>query len=255
MPQPRCTRRALSLGQRVLCDYLHFSNRVRRANAERTMRLADVVEARRLASPRPSWAAILTKAFALAASNHPRLRSAFFSFPWGHVGEFDYQIGSVVLNRRVGDDDVLLLAPLVRPEDQPLAELDARLRAYQHDPVETIRPFRDGLRVARLPGFLRRFLWWLALDVVPPRRAKHFGTFGVTSMSPYGAKSLEVPGLWTALLHYGTVGPDGDVPVGISFDHRVVGGTTVGYALVEMEQALHHAVVAELRAMRPARAA
>ena len=71
-------------------------------------------------------------------------------------------------------------------------------------------------------------------------------------MSPFGAKTLSVPSLWSAFLHYGTVAPNGEVPVGLAFDHRVMDGAVVGYTLMEMEQALHHDIVAELRSMRGA---
>jgi hypothetical protein len=197
----------------------------------------------------------MTKAFALAARNHPEMRQAYFGFPWGHLGEYDGQIASVVTTRRVGDEDVILLAPLVRPEEQSLRDLDAHLRRYRDEPVEKVRAFREALWIARLPGLVRHFLWWLALNVLPRRRARHFGTFGVTTMSPFGARTLAVPSLWTAFLHYGALSEAGEVPVGVAFDHRVMDGAVVGYTLLEMEQALRHDIVAELRSMRPARAA
>ena len=167
MPQPKCRKRPLSLGRRMLCDYLHFSGRGQTAAAERLMQLADVVAARCAASPRPSWGAIMTKAFALAARNHPPMRSAYFSFPWGHIGEYESQIASVIVDRRVGDEDVIFLAPLVRPEEQSLQALDAHLRRYKEEPVETFRAFREAMLLGRLPGVLRRFLWWLSLNVLP----------------------------------------------------------------------------------------
>jgi hypothetical protein len=250
MPQPKCRKRPLSLGRRVLCDYLHFSGRGQTAGAERLMQLADVVAARRTASPRPSWGAIMTKAFALAACHHPQMRSAYFSFPWGHIGEYESQIASVIVDRRVGDEDVIFLAPLIGPEHQSLQALDRHLRRYKEDPVESFRAFREAMLLSRMPGFIRRFLWWLSLNVLPRRRARHFGTFGVTTMSPFGARTLEVPSLWSAFLHYGAISPSGEVPVGLAFDHRVMDGAVVGYTLLEMEQALHHEIVAELRGMR-----
>ena len=239
----------------MLCDYTHFSLGSHTAGAERLMKLSDVVAARREASPRPSWGAIMTKAFALAARNHPQMRQAYFSFPWGHVGEYESQIASVIVNRRIGGEDVILLAPLVGPENQSLVDLDRHLRRYNEEPVENFRVFREALMVGRLPQWIRHFLWWLALDVLPRRRARHFGTFGVTTMSPFGAKTLSVPSLWTAFLHYGTIAPNGEVPVGLAFDHRVMDGAVVGYTLMEMEQVLHHGIVAELRSMKSANAA
>ncbi len=183
------------------------------------------------------------------------MRSAYFSFPWGHIGEYESQIASVIVDRRVGDEDVIFLAPLVRPEEQSLQALDAHLRRYKEEPVETFRAFREAMLIGRLPGVLRRFLWWLSLNVLPRRRARHFGTFGVTTMSPFGARTLQVPTLWSAFLHYGAIAPTGEAPVGLAFDHRVMDGAVVGYTLVEMEQVLRHEIVAELRSMRGANAA
>jgi hypothetical protein len=239
----------------MLCDYLHFSRGNHTAGAERLMRLPDVVAARREASPRPCWGALMTKAFALAAANHPEMRRAYFGFPWGHIGEYESQIACVVVDRRVRDEDVIFLAPLVRPENQSLSGLHRHLRQYKEAPVDQVRAFRDALLLGRQPRIVRRFLWWLSLHVLPRRRARHFGTFGVTTMSPFGAKTLTVPSLWTAFLHYGAISDAGEVPVGLAFDHRVVDGAVVGYTLLEMEQALRHDILAELRTMRATRAA
>ena len=255
MAQPKCRRQALSLGRRFLGDYVHFSNHGQTAAAERLMHVGDVVAARREASPRPSWGAIMTKAFALAAQHHPEMRQAYLSFPWPHIGEFAAQIASVIITRRVGADDAVFLAPLLSPERQSLRDLDGHLRGYMERPIAEFRCFREAMLVGRLPRPLRRMLWWLALHVLPRRRARHFGTFGVTTMSPFGARTLQVPSLWSAFLHYGVITESGEVPVGVAFDHRVMDGAVVGYTLLEMEQALHHDIVAELRSMRPARAA
>ena len=255
MPQPRCRKRPLSPGRRALCDYLHFSGSGPTAGAERLMRLADVVAARRESAARPSWGAIMTKAFALASRDHPEMRRAYFDFPWGHIGEYEYPIASVIVDRHVGGEDRVFLAPLVNPANQSLAALDAHLRRYKEEPVENIREFRDAMTFGRLPRPVRRLLWWVSLHVLPRRRARHFGTFGVTTMSPFGGRTLQVPTIWGAFLHYGAISPTGEVPVGLAFDHRVMDGAVVGYTLLEMEQALHHEIVAELRTMRAAAAA
>jgi hypothetical protein len=216
------------------------------------MQVADVAKARQQVLPRPGWAAIMVKSFALAAAKHPQMRQAYFGFPWSHIGEYQWQIAGVVINRRIGDEDVILMGPVVRPETQSLAELDAHLRRYREAPVECVREFREALLVARLPGFMRRFLWWLAVHVLPGRRARHFGTFGVTTMSPFGAKTLQVPSFWPAFLHYGTINQANEIPVGVAFDHRLMNGDIVGYTMLEMEQVLHHEILSELKSMRAA---
>ncbi|MBI3823995.1 MAG: hypothetical protein HY289_15110 [Planctomycetes bacterium] len=245
-------RRSLSLGRRLLCDALYFARADYMAAAERTMRLADVSAARQEASPRPSWAAIITKAFALAARDHPEMRQVHLGFPWSHICEFETQAASVAVTRRVNDEDMVFLAPLVNPEEQSLQDLDARLRYYQETPVEEIRAFRDALRIARLPTLLRRLLWGISLWLLPRRRLKHFGTFCVTTMSPFGAKTITVPTLGSPILHYGAMTDAGEVPVGIAFDHRIMDGAVVGYTLLEMEQVLRHQITAELRSMKKA---
>ncbi len=227
-----------------------FGHQDSTAGAERTMRLADVIAARQEAWPRPSWGAIMTKAFALAARDHAEMRQGYFGFPWGHIGEYESQVGCVVMTRRVADEEVVFLGTLPSPENQSLQTLDAQLRHYQEEPVEKIRAFREAMRLARLPRLVSRFLFWLALEVLPRRRVRHFGTFGVTTMSPFGAKTLTVPSMFSVLLHYGAMTETGDVPVGLSFDHRVMDGAVVGYTLMEMEQALHHDILAELRSMK-----
>src|SRR5262249_5769860 len=157
----------------------------------------------------------------------------YLDFPWGHLGEYEEQIASVIVSRRVGDEDVILLGQLPCPEEQSLAHLDAQLRRYQREPVESIRRFRRSLLIARMPQVLRRFLWWLALRVFPRARAGHFGTFGVTTMSPFGARSLDVPSIWSTCLHYGPISETGEVSVAVVFDHRVMDGAVVGHTLLE----------------------
>ena len=100
------------------------------------MRLAEVIEARQHAVPQPSWAAIMTKAFALAAREHPQMRQAFLEFPWGHIGEFEYQVGTVVITRRVGNEDIVFFARLPEPEKRSLRELDDLIRFHQQVPLD-----------------------------------------------------------------------------------------------------------------------
>jgi len=213
------------------------------------MRIPDVAAARPAAGPRPTWAAIMTKAFAIAARNHPEMRQVRLEFPWPHLGEFAWQAACVIVPRRIGDEEILLTAPLDAPEKRSLAELDRKLRWYQEEPVENISIYRDLLIMARLPSFVRRLLLWFAFRVKPRYRMRYFGTFGVTTMSPYGAKTTGAPCFWTSMLHYGPVSSEGEVDVGIIFDHRIMDGSVVGYTLLEMEQVLHRALLAELQAM------
>jgi hypothetical protein len=255
MAGPGSRRRPLSLGRRFVADYLYFSAGGHTAAAERLMRVADIEAERRRAVPRPSWGAIMTKAFARAAGRHPEILRAYLSFPWAHLGECDRHVAAIIVNRRLGDEDAIFLATLTNPAGKSLTDLDRLLRRCMAAPLADITPFRRALQIGRLPGLLRRLLWWLGLNLSPRHRARYFGTFGVTSMSPFGAKTLQTPTLWTALLHYGALNDAGEMPVGIAFDHRAVDGAAVGYMLMEIEQVLQHEIVAELRSMGHAQAA
>jgi hypothetical protein len=249
MAQPKYTRHQLSLGRRLMSDALYFSRPNYISGGERVMKLADVIAARETLSCPPSWAAIMTKAFALAAREHPAMRQVFLEFPWGHIGQYESQVGSVAITRRVADEDVILLARLPNPENQSLRDLDATLRFFQQTPVGEISSFRAAIRLARLPRLLSRAVWWLALHCLPRERVRHFGTFTVSTMSPFGAKSLYVPTLGGPLLHYGGISEQGDVPVHLTIDHRVMDGAVVGFTLLEMEQALRYDIRKELLAM------
>ena len=133
------------------------------------------------------------------------------------------------------------------PEKQGLLELDAHLRRWKEAPVESVGSFRRALRTSRWPRPLRRTLWWFGLNVSGPRRARHFGTFGVSVYSGLGAASLHPLSLLTTTLNYGVIEPDGSVDVRLTYDHRVLDGGTVARALAELERYLTHELLAELR--------
>jgi hypothetical protein len=213
------------------------------------MRIPDVVAARQMVAPAPSWAAIMTKAFAVAAREHPQMRQVFLEFPWGHIGQYEYQVGAVVISRRVGDEDMLFFGLLKNPENQSLRDLDAALRHYQQTPLEKVGGFRAALRSARLPRLLSRALWWMALHVFPQERVRHLGTFTVSTLCPYGAKALVVPTVGSPLVHYGAINEQGEMPVNLIIDHRLMDGAIAGFTLMEMEQILHHEIRQELLAL------
>ncbi len=72
------------------------------------------------------------------------------------------------------------------------------------------------------------------------------GTFGVTVYSGLGAESLHPLSPLITTLNYGNIGPDGVVPVGVVYDHRVMDGATVARALGRLDEVLNREVVAAL---------
>jgi hypothetical protein len=245
----------LSLPRRFICDLLHFARQVPTIPVQRRMDLAAVVRARAAAAPRPSWAAIFTKAYGFVSAARPELRRSYLTFPRPHLYEHPTSVASVAIERRVGDEDGVLFGHVNAAEGHSLTELDLRLRAFKEQPLETIGAFRHALRVSSLPRPLRRLAWWFGLNVSGRKRAHFLGTYGVSVYAGLGAASLHPLSPLTTTLNYGVIGADGGVDVRIVYDHRVMDGATVARALQDLERVLNCEIVTELRYLRAVEAA
>jgi hypothetical protein len=231
----------------LICDLLHHAVRVPAVQVERRMNLAPLVAARQAALHRPSWCAIFTKAYALVAAARPELRRAYLSFPWPHLYEHPHNVAAIAIERRWQDEDAVLFANLRAPESHSLLRLDAALRFFKQAPLESVGLFRRLTRLTRLPWPLRRLAWWTTLNCSGCRRARHLGTFGVSEFSALGCESLHPLSPVTTTLTYGVVRKSGNVPVRLTYDHRIVAGGAVARALLDLETALNRELLAELR--------
>jgi len=229
----------LSLPRRFVCDLLHVAQKVPTVPVQRRMNIAPLMAARRQAFPRPSWCSLFTKAYAIAAVGYPELRRAYLSIPWPHLYEHPSSIASVAIERRWHDEDAVFFVQIREPENHTAEQLDDYLQECKVRPIEKIGTFRRTLRVARLPRPLRRFLWWLGLNLSGYKRARNWGTFGVSVYSGLGAESLHPLSPLTTALNYGVIAADGTVDVRITYDHRVLDGSTVARALAALEQILN----------------
>jgi hypothetical protein len=255
MSQPKGRNLRLSLPRRFVCDLLHFARQVPTVPVQRRMNLAAVVAARAAATPRPSWAAVFTKAYAFVCAARPELRRSYLSFPRPHLYEHPISVASVAVERRVGDEDGVLFGHVNAAESHSLTELDRRLRAFKEQPLESIGGFRHALRVSSLPRPLRRLAWWFGLNVSGRKRAHFLGTYGVSVYAGLGAASLHPLSPLTTALNYGVIAADGEVDVRLIYDHRVMDGATVARALQDLERVLNCEIVAELRYLRAVEAA
>src|SRR5205807_2578807 len=154
-------------------------------------------------------------------------------------------VAAVAVERDWHGESAVFAAQKPHPERFALAELEAWVRSLKESPVEEVPSFRRLLRVARLPRPVRRLSWWLALSAVGRWRAKHLGTFGLSSVAGLGAELPNLLSPLTTTLSYGPVGADGTAEVTLTFDHRVLDGGPAARALAELEAALNGPVVAE----------
>ncbi len=239
----------LSLPRRLIGDLVHFARKLPTVPVQRRMDLSAVVAARRRLAGRPSWCAIFTKAYACVAARTPELRRAYMSFPRARLYEHPHNIASVAIEREYQGEKGVFFAHLRGPEQQTLPELDAHLRRFTHEPIESIGLFRRALAMSRLPWPLRRVMWWIGLNSSGPKRAKRMGTFGVSVYSGLGAESLHPLSPLTTTLNYGVIRPSGEVDVRVIYDHRVMDGAVVARALALLEAVLNRELVLELHSL------
>jgi hypothetical protein len=238
------------LARRWINDFLHFARKVPSVPVARRMDLGPLVEARARLGRRPSWVAIFTKAFSLVAREVAELRRAYLGNLFPRLYEHPVSVASVAIERKYQGEDAVFFGTLLGPDNQTLADLTDYLHRYKTDDLWSMGHFRQLLRISRLPRPLRRVAWWYGLNMDGNRRARRFGTFGVSVYSGLGAESLHPISPLTTLLTYGVISPEGAVDVRLVYDHRVMDGSTVARALARLEEILRSEIVAELTRMR-----
>lgn len=244
----------LSRPRRFMADFLAAARAVPSVPVQRRMNLAAVAAARAAAADRPGWPAVFLKAYAAVAARTPALRRALVRFPWPRLVEYPTSAATVAVEREYEGEPAVFFGRVADPAARSVAALDALVRGFATDPVEDVKPFRQLLRLAALPGPARRAALWLGLNLARVRAGK-FGTFGLSVYSSLGAESLHPLSPLTTTLTYGVIGADGRADVRLVYDHRVLDGATAARALAALEAELTSPVLAELRGMAAARAA
>jgi hypothetical protein len=247
MTQPKGRSLPLSPSRRLVADLMTFSRRTPTIVAERRMRLAELVAARRTWQNRPAWSAIFLTAYATVSARRPVLRRSFMAFPRPHLYEHPCNVASVTIERSLAGEEAVFFAQLRSPESRSVAELDFFLRQCKEAPLEEIGAFRRALRQGRTPWPLRPALWWLAFNLSGKQRSRLLGTFGLTSIGAFGAGLTRIVTPLTTNLHFGLLDERGDLDVRLSIDHRVLDGATGARALVELDDVLIHETLDELR--------
>jgi hypothetical protein len=235
----------LSLPRRLVIDLVYFARGVPSIPVQRRMCIAPLLAARAACSERPPWSAIFAKAFALTARDVPELRRAYVKIPWPHLYEYPASTAAIICRRDYYGEPAVFPLLVKDPASLSVLSLGRIVRHAIAAPVEEIKEFRRALLVSRLPRPLRRFLWWLALNI-GRQRPNFLGTYGVSVYSASGADSLHPLSPLTTLLNYGPIGPDGDVAVRMIYDHRTMDGATIGEALAKLETVLNVALTKEL---------
>jgi hypothetical protein len=242
------SRLGLSVPRRLVCDLLHAARGTPTVTFERRMDLSEVVAARKRWARPPAWALLFAKSYAAVAVHRPELRRAYLRLPWPHLWQADESVAAVAVEREYGGEPGVFFGFLRSPDKTPLSALSATLELWKTAPVEEVHGFCRQVRYARYPGPIRRFLWWYATAWSGRKKARNFGTFGVSLTGASGATALNLIGPVAVTLNTGVVRTDGTADVRLHFDHRVLDGMPAARALAEIERHMRTELVAELAA-------
>src|SRR5579883_603715 len=247
-------RVALSLPRRWIGDLMAFSARVPVVTFERRMDLGAVAAARAALAAPPAWPLLFAKAYAAVAARRPELRRAYVPFPRPHLFEANDSVASLAVEREYAGEPAVFFGLVRAPDRMPLPELVGRLERWKRAPLGEVREFRRLIQYTRLPRPVRRLAWAYGLYTSGARRARNFGTFGISVTAGLGATGLTLLSPLATTLNYGVLAPDGGLDVRLHFDHRVLDGAPVARALDDLEAVLRTDVAAELRQMAGHRA-
>ena len=238
--------------RRFIIDLVHFAQQVPSTPVSRIMNVAPLIAARGEHPCRPSWAVLFMKAYALVGAEHPPLRRSLLKFPWHRLYEHPWMNCALAIERSYNDEPGVFVGLFRAPELQTIAQLQTALTWFKQQPLEGVGIYRQTLRVSRAPLPLRRLLWWSTLNVSGMKRAKRFGTFGLTSYGALGAESIHPISPLTTTLTFGPIAPSGQVVTKLIYDHRVLDGAYVARRLGDIEATLCGAILGELQADRAA---
>ncbi|NQW02927.1 MAG: hypothetical protein HQ485_02755, partial [Acidobacteria bacterium] len=228
----------MSVPRRIISDLMYFAAATPTVAVKRRLRLGAVVIARGQHAGRPPWPAIFAKAFATVADEMPELRRAYVTLPWPHLYEYPQSVAIIAVERAHEGEQGVFGCVVKDPLSLPINEIGRQLTHAASAPFKEIGRFRRIGRLAKLPLLIRRTLMWVALSS-GRQRARHFGTFAISTVASFGAELLTPLSVWTVLLHYGVLSDDGSLDVRLTFDHRAVDGATAARALARLEAVLH----------------
>jgi hypothetical protein len=247
MHEPKGSTLPITGPRRFIIDLVHFAKRVPSTPVSRLVNVSPLLALRDDHPARPSWALLFMKAYALVGAQHPPLRRALLEFPWPRIYEHPWMNCALAIERSYLGEHGVFVGLFRAPEQQSIGQLQEALSWYKHQPLEKVGVYRRALRVSRAPTLVRRLLWWSTLNISGFKRAKRFGTFGLTSYGALGAESLHPISPLTTTLTFGPISSAGEVTVKLIYDHRVLDGAYVARRLRDIENILNTDILDELR--------
>jgi hypothetical protein len=242
---------ALTLPRRWIRDLVYFGTKSMVVGGWVSIEVAAVAAARRKNQPLISWNAILVKALAITSNRWPELRRVYIPFPWPHLYQHPECVVSIVLEREWRGERAVFFDQIQGPEHLSLRNIDATLRGMKRAKIESLGGYRRLIRITRLPYPLRRLLWRLALYCSGRLKSRYFGTISLNSPSVRRLRMTQSVTPVTLSFEYGAFLPNGEMPLQVFMDHRVIDGLSLSRLCSDLEAVLNHDIVAELEADKP----
>ena len=238
--------------RRLTWDLLHFNRSVPQCGHSLVMNLSGLAEARAKSDVRISWPALFLKAYALVAMDKPELRQTWYRWPFAHLYQHPSSVGVLTVQREYKGSSWLFWGRIQNPENQSLKEIQEQIDRFQTGLPQDL--FRNEIRMAAFPTFVRRLIWSWNIHVAKPGRSRQLGTFFVSTLSGRGVEIAIPPSIQTGCLTYGPLSDLGQCRVTIAYDHRVMDGVAIAECLKQLEVTLLQTVRLELLKLKPSEA-
>ena len=232
--------------RRTVTDLLRLTSRVPAHTQLCKLSIPDVVIARQATAIRIGWPVVMFRAYANVCADMAELRRVFVRWPRPRIYEHPVSVGRMTVAREIDGEEWVVLSKVEDPANLTLEELQADLDALRTGFVDEVPIVQRQLRLASMPGIIRR-LAWSTVEWSGAWRTKWLGTYGLTTVSSLGVLATAPPVFAGTMMSFGPISEDGDIDVVLAYDHRVVDGSTVAKALVALERELNTRILAELQ--------
>ena len=246
----RGSRRPFPKYRETVLDIIRVSQGVPSFPLLRTMDLGGLSAVRKTCSARIAWSTLFAKAYGSVCQQIPELLELFVRYPSKHFYRHPNTVASLSVHRT--DDagnERLIFGRWSNPESTPLIALQEQLDRFSQAPMAEV--FGEGLMLERCPAMLRRLLWWWVTTWSGRKRAKHVGTFSISSLGGHGALNAHHPLITTSSLAFGPIDIAGRCEVVLICDHRTLDGVLGAKAMKTLESILSDQMVHELLSIVP----
>ncbi|MGC7096517.1 2-oxo acid dehydrogenase subunit E2 [Amycolatopsis lurida] len=233
---------------------LYFLREIRRFSPvflDTEIDMTAVVEHREKAKAAGTRISVITYVVHSAArvlARHPDANAAIRGGLFARVARYGGVAAKVTLDKRINGQRVVLSTVLDRVHEEDLAGIQSRVDHYRDGDPETMPEFAGARKLHRLPPWLGRVLFAMAVRPLEVRPAR-FGTFAVTSLGHRPVDGFHSVGGTTVTLGLGRITDrpvvrGGEITVApvmrlnLAFDHRVVDGAEAADVLAEIKQGL-----------------